>query len=370
MIYNISNAVAVERLAGPFEKASDALARLDERLRASPLGEAYIIRAHFQDACAALWRQGEFVQIEDLVLRDAGMDVRAPTHELVRAERVLSARRRIASQPPAWALTEAGIDALRGLQTSRSRDLDHKTDREDDGCDEAVDEGAFYEDEYALAAVFDEIDAVIARTSATTNAAKCPRRDDSGLVYDEDWDEDRLLAQWRAALDETETMPPLIAAALAYDAWETIEPLQHQGWLGALLAGAVLRARGKTRHHLASLYVGFRHMRGRRSRLQDLTTRLVGFAEAAETTAALGMKEIERLSLSRELLMRKCAGRRKNSKLPQLVDLCLRLPIISAPLAAKELGVSQQAAATMIDELSSNLRELTERRRYRCWAII
>lgn len=369
MIYKISSSVAVEGLAGPFEKASDALARLDERLRASPLAEAYIIRAHYQDACAALWRQGEFVQIEDLVLRDAGMDVRAPTHELVRAERVLSARRRIASQPPAWALTEAGIDALRGVQTFRSRHPDQIIHREDDGCDEAVDEGAFHEDEYVLAAEFDEIDALIARTSATT-PAKCPRRDDSGLVYNEDWDEDRLLAEWRAALDETETMPPLIAAALAYDAWETIEPLQHQGWLGALLAGAVLRARGKTRHHLAALYVGFRHMRGRRSRVQDLTTRLVGFAAAVETTATLGMREIERLSLSRELLMRKCTGRRKNSKLPHLVDLCLRLPIISAPLAAKELGVSQQAAATMIVELSSNLRELTERRRYRCWAII
>ncbi len=116
--------------------------------------------------------------------------------------------------------------------------------------------------------------------------------------------------------------------------------------------------------------MGFRHARYRRSRQQDLATRLIGFAEALETTATLGLKEVDRLTLSPELLLRKCIGRRGNSKLPRLVDLCLRLPVVSVPLAAKELGVSQQAATTMIDELSPNLRELTERRRYRAWAVI
>lgn len=51
-------------------------------------------------------------------------------------------------------------------------------------------------------------------------------------------------------------------------------------------------------------------------------------------------------------------------EIAQSFDVCLRLPIISVSLAAKELGVSQQAATTMIDELSFKLRELTERRRY------
>ncbi|MGC1860976.1 MAG: helix-turn-helix domain-containing protein [Methylocystis sp.] len=36
----------------------------------------------------------------------------------------------------------------------------------------------------------------------------------------------------------------------------------------------------------------------------------------------------------------------------------------------KEIGASQQAATTMIDELSSNLRELTGRGRYRAWAVM
>lgn len=374
MICAVTDPAIFERLAAPFERASDTLARLDERLRSSPVAEAYIVRSHFRDACAALWRQGDFVQLEDLVLHDAGMDVRAPTHELVRADRVLAARRRIADHSPGWALTEEGLHALRGVGCAAEGALGASA-QSNIGQD-AEDEGEFPDDDdeaCVSSSEFAEIDALLARTSSSV-AKPVPstvaRRDESGLVYDVDWDEEALLAEWRSAVKATETVPPLIVGALAYEAWETIEPLQHQGWLGALLVADLLRSRGKTRHHLASLFVGFRHIRYRRSRQQDLATRLIGFAEAVETTAVLGMKEIDRLALSRELLSRKCSGRRGNSKLPQLVDLCLRLPIVSAPLAAKELGVSQQAATTMIDQLSSNLRELTERRRYRAWAII
>ena len=75
-------------------------------------------------------------------------------------------------------------------------------------------------------------------------------------------------------------------------------------------------------------------------------------------------------ALARELLLRKCQGKRGNSKLPRLVELCLASPIVSVPFAAKELGVSQQAVTIMIDELSSNLRELTGRGRYRAWAVM
>jgi hypothetical protein len=86
--------------------------------------------------------------------------------------------------------------------------------------------------------------------------------------------------------------------------------------------------------------------------------------------ANLNLKELDRLTLAREILLRKCKGRRTNSKLPRLVDLCLGSPIVTVPLAAKEVRVSQQAATTMVDELSSNLRELTGRGRYRAWAVM
>ena len=62
-------------LARPLARAEDALARLDERLRTSPIRDGWISRTHFADAAAALWIEGQLVHIEDLVLHDAGKDV-------------------------------------------------------------------------------------------------------------------------------------------------------------------------------------------------------------------------------------------------------------------------------------------------------
>jgi len=91
----------------------DALARLDERLRASPIRAGFCARAHFHDACASLWLSGALVHLEDLVLHDCEMDLRAPTHELTRAHAVLRARRRIEYLSPG-ACFARGLDALRG----------------------------------------------------------------------------------------------------------------------------------------------------------------------------------------------------------------------------------------------------------------
>jgi hypothetical protein len=49
-----------------------------------------------------------------------------------------------------------------------------------------------------------------------------------------------------------------------------------------LVAPALLRARHKARHHLPALHAGFRHARYRRARRQDLTTKLVEFAQAID----------------------------------------------------------------------------------------
>jgi hypothetical protein len=87
---------------------------LDERLRSSPIREGFVSRTHFQDACASLWLAGELVSLEDLVLHDARMDIRSPTHALTRAQAVLRTRRRIAGAAPDWALSPDGLKALRG----------------------------------------------------------------------------------------------------------------------------------------------------------------------------------------------------------------------------------------------------------------
>src|SRR5215207_7373769 len=77
MAYVIPNPLPWRTLAGPLVAAEDALARLDERLGPSPIREGWISRTHFVDACASLWLRGELVHLEDLVLHDAGMDLRA-----------------------------------------------------------------------------------------------------------------------------------------------------------------------------------------------------------------------------------------------------------------------------------------------------
>jgi hypothetical protein len=61
-----------------------------------------------------MWIGGELVHVEDLVLHDERMDVRAPTHELTIAHRILRARRRVAGTKAGWAVSDAGIRALTG----------------------------------------------------------------------------------------------------------------------------------------------------------------------------------------------------------------------------------------------------------------
>ena len=111
MAYEIGT-LPLETLIGPAVRATEALARLDERLARSPVRDGWIERQHFADAAAALWLEGELVHIEDLVLHDAHMDIRMPTHELTRAHAVLRARRQIFGNKPDWAL---GADGLRQL---------------------------------------------------------------------------------------------------------------------------------------------------------------------------------------------------------------------------------------------------------------
>src|SRR5476649_391117 len=101
--YRLPEPMPWRAIAAPLARAEDALARLDERLSRSPVREGWIARTHFSESCAALWLEGELVHLEDLVLHDAGMDIRAPTHELIRTHTILRARRRVTAAAPDWA---------------------------------------------------------------------------------------------------------------------------------------------------------------------------------------------------------------------------------------------------------------------------
>ena len=214
-------------MAGPLAHAEDALVRLDERLRASPVREGWIPRTHFTEACAALWLEGALVHLEDLVLHDAGMDVRAPTHELIRAHAVLRVRRRIAADAPDWALSAAGLAALRGDavrkfgpeegrgRTGRSSGApngDALDDDPDDGnphTEPFGDNGEGRSDDLDLE--FATVDALIARARRVVDGERASRPRDP-LVYDLDWNEDERLQAWQGVVDQTRTLPPLLPA--------------------------------------------------------------------------------------------------------------------------------------------------------------
>jgi hypothetical protein len=367
--YRLDHEIRWPALAGPLARAEDALARLDERLSRSAIRDGWIARTHFGEACAALWLDGELIHLEDLVLHDAGMDVRAPTRELIRAHAILRARRRIAAAAPEWALSDAGLAALRGetpLEEGRGSSSTLAGGDEDDAAgwnppfDDPADERLENID-----GEFSDVDVLIARAQGVIAEEARPR---PTLVYDLDWRENERLAEWRALSLQTKDFSALHAGALLWEAWQAIQPLQHRPWLGALLVGAHLRGAGKTRAHLLCLNAGLRAVSRERRRAADRTGRLIAWSDGVAAAAEAGMKDHDRWLLARQQLERKLVGRRRNSHMGALIDLVLTHPIASAGMIAKELSVTPRAAQNLVGELG--LREATGRGRYRAWGIL
>ncbi|AOG02910.1 DUF1612 domain-containing protein [Bosea sp. RAC05] len=306
-----------ERLLDPLNKAADRIARLDERLRTSSLAEGWRSRTDFREAQAALWVDGVLVSVEDLVLRDAGMDIRAPTPELSRAMVAYGLRRKIWRSSKDWANSEEGRSAILGHLDGASR----------------------------------------------------PREVDDWFVPKADH-ADRL-TEWTEFVRKIEGLSPLIRAALALDLWKRTEPSERSPWAGAMMVGAQIRAAGATTSFLPLINIGLRESQFnlRRNRESSATDRAIWILESFAVGADYGLAEHDRMALARETLGTKLKDRRTSSRMPDFVDLVLSLPIVTVPLVAAKLKVSPQAAQVLIDECGSLLREVTGRRRYRAWSI-
>jgi hypothetical protein len=376
MRYELAN-FPIETLFAPVSAATSAVTRLDERVHQSELRDGWISRSHFSDACASLWTDGELVHLEDLVLHDATMGVRAPSHEVTIAADILRTRRRILSREPDWALTADGLRNLRRQAVDddlavapevKSIPTLGRSEIRDGYADDDVAEDDGFSRQLA------EMDRVLARSSAllaggAATASQRANRDlRDTLLYDGDWNEDERLAEWQAVISRTEGLPPILRSAVLLDAWEELRVLQHAPWLGRLLASSILRQSGVTIAHLATFSTGLKQVSRERRVSRNRATRIAAFVDALRLAAETGLKEHDRLVLARRQLQSRLAGRRSSSKLPQLIELVLARPMVSSGMIADELGVTAQGALKIASEL--HLRELTGRGRFRAWGIV
>ncbi|MCX7323052.1 MAG: RHE_PE00001 family protein, partial [Hyphomicrobiales bacterium] len=384
-------------LARPIEAATLALARIDERLaRCKPmLADGVRARFHLFEAQALAQLAGELASLEDLVLHDAGMDVRAPSTGVVRAQRILDERRSLARRTPEAVMASEALSRLLGVaaeseqfkvkdaetglaagavsaaaRPAASGPWDMPKPFADDGLwpggDESDDgdglELSGDEDGEALASNSSRaatgdlaaIAALLARPGRLLSAFERPPPETPSLrLRDPDYGASTRLMAWLDALRAAEDAPAVLATAIAIDAWLMLEPAERGGEVGFALAATILRQRDIAAHHLPALGLGYRKGRFRWSPHQGQGVRLAGLIEAMQDSARLADSDLKRLSLAREVMARRCEGRRGNSKLPQLVDLFMASPLVTVQMATEKLKVAQQAVEVMLKELGS-----------------
>jgi len=334
-------------ISRPLEAASDTIARFDERMACDDGVAASVeSRIHFREACSTLWLEGYLVRLEDLVLHDACTGVRAPTPELLAAAEVLRIRRELCGHPPEWSMSEAGLLALTRRTCVDAADLELPDQRH-----------AF--------APQPEDDRPFQACPMPTSGGR------SSNSASEQCGEQEQVRRWLTIVQATEDMPPVLSAAFAWVALATAKPLQGRDFLGIQLVAALFRYRGKTKFHLPSLNIGLRAAAYRRGRNDNLSVRLCGFLRAVKAAAEAGLRDLSEVTRAKQRMEERSGGRRRNSRLRDLIQLFLYSPVVTVPLAAKSLRVSPQAIEGMIKALGPKLlRELTGRARNRVWTIL
>ena len=351
------NSGPFEALLGPLARAEDSVSRFDEHTR-TRLAEGLNGRLQFQEACAWAWNCGELVHLEDLVLHDNWLDIRTPDPELTRAHAMLLIWRRAGGLKPAKLLSSEGvlrlIEPVRGGRPSLSPPpmlVSHRTSRGRSALDVDAEPYAARDLDPR-----NPIDAVISQAEGVTT-------DDNAeaLVA---WFglERRLPGKW----------PALLRAAVLAEAWAIIDPLPRHSYLGGVLVNALLLRDRRLRHHRLSIELGRRSLaRGgqRRPEGQPGVLRTAWWLRAFTAAAETAQSEFYRLSLAHQIVSRNLTGRRATSRLGDVIDLFARKPLVTAPMIAQHLKISQQAARTLVRGLGGGVSEMTGRSRFQAWRL-
>ena len=178
-----------EHIAGHLEPITISILRFDARLEASGLAAGWQSRCDMTEAARSLLLDGQLVDIGDLVLHDAGMDVRHPTHELTRAAAALRARRTAMARRPPWPLSIDGLAAPRGIGSPAAEKPSRSRGKRPDPEDEEA-YPPYANDADPWKAHLAEIDALLERTSQVLAGETPLPRSRSHLIYDPDQDED------------------------------------------------------------------------------------------------------------------------------------------------------------------------------------
>jgi hypothetical protein len=320
--YDIPEKPLDDALLDAFLRVDEALSKLEERARLSPLRQAWANRLLYRNACAAMHTQNCLVYLEDIVLLDGHAFAGSMYPDLSCGLSILKLWQRGLQEDPQLLLRSA-------MPGEMPRPLSSEV-------------------------VADPIGA----------------GDRPEFFYDPDWDEAGRIDRWRRVWQDTNRLPPLLAAAIAWDAWHSHAPEQQGTWRAPLLAALVLRARGKTRNLLLPIDTGQWLLRKRWKPQDSFGQRIEMFFDIVVAAVKHAGTELDGLESAKERMILKLKGVRKNSRLADLIELMIAKPLVSIPLACKELRISKQALRLLIPRLGSTPREITERSRYRCWTVM
>jgi hypothetical protein len=214
-------------------------------------------------------------------------------------------------------------------------------------------------------------DAVLEGSSPVDGLERARLHDAMGreLVSDGSWDEVERPAVWQQVRREAEAWPTLLTAAFVWDAWHIPQPELGAFRKSWLLASLRLKARKAFAQGSSPLAWGAMHADVQWDKRFPLNLRIEQFLEAVAAACERTGQEMVRLAHADALMARRTEGKRKASKLPQLKDLLLRRPPVSARMTQKALKVCPEGVSHLLKQLGSVPREVTGQRSYRVWGI-